>query len=121
MRRRRHRRRTLPPGPQAHAGPTEAGTHLVHPVLAVMVLHALVQCPGRQHQHEVAGAHDALDELVLKLARFQFLHIDEDTEAVQLQVHLQEAARRSVSLPWPRPKARGCPPARSSSPGQLGA
>lgn len=86
-----------------------------------MVLHALVQRPSRQHQHKVAGAHNTLDELVLKLARFQFLHIDEDTEAVQLQVHLQEAVKRSMSLPWPHPKARDCLPARSSSPGQLGA
>lgn len=105
---RKNGKRTLSPGPQANAGTTEDSTYLVHPVLAVMVLHALVQCPGRQHQHKVAGTHDTLDELVLELACFQLLHIDEDIEAVQLQVHLQEAAKRSCvnALAWP--KEPGC-------------
>ena len=85
----------MSPGPQVNIGATEPSTHLAHPVLAVMVLHALVQSPSRQHQHKVAGTHDTLDELVLELACLQLLHINEDTEAMQLQVHLQEAVRRS--------------------------
>lgn len=41
--------------------------HLVHPVLALRVCHALIQRVGREDQHEVAGAQDALGQLVLKL------------------------------------------------------
>lgn len=65
--------------------------HLVHPVLALGVCHALIQRVGREDQHEVAGVQDALDQLVLKLPCLQLLHIDEHTEAMQLQVDLQEA------------------------------
>lgn len=104
---------TLCPGPQANAGNTEASTYLVHPVLAVVVLHALVQSPSRQNQHKIAGTHDTLNELVLELARFQLLHINEDTEAVQLQVHLQEAAKRScvTATASPQgPRQPACPP-----------
>lgn len=74
-----------------------------------MVLHALVQGPGGQHQHKVAGTHDTLDELVLKLAGFQFLHINEDIEAMKLQVHLQEAVRRPFVTALASPKGLRLP------------
>lgn len=63
----------------------------MHPVLALGVCHALIQRVGREDQHEVTGSQDALDQLVLKLPCLQLLHIDEDAEAVQLQVDLQQA------------------------------
>lgn len=75
-------------------------TYLVHPVLAVMVLHALIQRPSRQHQNKIASRHDTLDELILEFAGFQLLHVDEDAEAMQLQVHLQEAAEGRGSTLW---------------------
>lgn len=86
----------------------QADTYLVHPVLAVMVLHTFVQRPSREHQDKVSSRHDTLDELVLELAGFQLLYIDEDAEAMQLQVHLQEAAGIS-SIPWPGPKTQSPP------------
>lgn len=41
---RKIRKRTFSLMPQAKVVP-EANTYLVHPILAVVVLHALVQCP----------------------------------------------------------------------------
>lgn len=66
-------------------------SYLVHPVLALGVCHALIQRVGREDQHKVAGAQDALGQLVLELPCLQLLHVDEDAEAVQLQVDLQQA------------------------------
>lgn len=66
-------------------------SHLMHPVFAFGVPHALVKGVARKQHHEVPGAHHALNELVLKLPGLQLLHVDEDAESVQLQVDLQEA------------------------------
>jgi hypothetical protein len=65
-----------------------------------------------------------LDKLVLEFAGFQLLHVDEDAEAVKLQVHLQEAAgwgwgkRVNTLAAWPQTPATK--PACPFSPGQLG-
>lgn len=81
-------------------GPLPVGvSHLVHPVLALGVRHALIQRVGREDQHEVTGAQDALDQLVLELPCLQLLHVDEDAEAVQLQVDLQQAGGREETAP----------------------
>lgn len=71
--------------------PCDGISYLVHPVLALGVSHAFIQRVGRKDQHKIAGAHDALDQLVLKLPCLQLLHVDEHAEAVQLQVDLQQA------------------------------
>lgn len=63
----------------------------MHPVFHCSVTHAFVQCACGQDQDEVASPLDALYQLVLKLARFQLLYINEDAEASNLQVHLKEA------------------------------
>lgn len=64
---------------------------LMHPVFHCSVTHAFVQCVCRQDQDEVASPLDALNQLVLKFSCLQLLHIDEDTEASNLQVHFEEA------------------------------
>lgn len=72
---------------------------LMHPVFHCRITHAFVQCVCRQDQDEVSSPLDALNQLVLKFSRLQLLHIDEDAEASNLQVHLQEAGdeRRNKS------------------------
>lgn len=57
---------------------------LVHPVFHCSVTHALVERIRRQDQDEVACPLDALNQFVLEFARFQLLHIDEDTESPNL-------------------------------------
>lgn len=68
----------------------------MHPVFRCSVTHAFVQCVCGQDQDEVASPLDALYQLVLKFTRLQLLHINEDAEASNLQVHLKEAGGGGV-------------------------
>lgn len=66
-------------------------SYLVYPVLALGVLHAFIQCIWGEDQHKIPSTQHALDQLIFKLPCLQLLHVDEHAEAVELQVHLQQA------------------------------
>lgn len=87
------------PAPTSTELPPDGISYLVHPVLALGVCHAFIQCVWREDQHKIAGTHDALDQLVLKLPCLQLLHVDEHAEAVQLQVDLQQAGGKRGTAP----------------------
>ena len=56
----------------------EGGADLaVDPVLALVVTQAAIQRVGCQHQEEILGLADALQQVVVEFTRFQPLHVDE--------------------------------------------
>ena len=66
---------------------------LVDPVLLLVVVDAAVHGARRAHQDKVARRPDALQQVVVKLARLQACHVQEDSVVPQLQVHLQQAGQ----------------------------
>ena len=70
----------------------------MHPVLELRVAHASVEAVRGEHEHEVARVAHAVQQVIVELPRPQLLYIQEDSEAPQLQVHLQQAAREVVRL-----------------------
>ena len=61
----------------------------------MIVTDAAVERVGRQHQQEVASVAHVVHEVVVELSRPQSLDVEEDGEAANLQVHLQQAASTS--------------------------
>jgi hypothetical protein len=69
----------------------------VNPVFALCVANAAIQSVRSQHEEEVASLSDALQKVVVKLAGFQPLHIDEDGERPQMQMDLQQTVHDKQS------------------------
>ena len=65
------------------------------PVFVVVIADAAVERSGREHEHEVASVAHVVHEVVVELSRPQSLDVEEDGEAANLQVHLQQAASTS--------------------------
>lgn len=63
---------------------------LVDPIFAFDVGDAPVQGVGSEHEEEVSGLLDTLQEVVVELAGLQSLDVDEDGKPSQLQVDLQQ-------------------------------
>ena len=62
----------------------------VHPVLALVVANAAIERVGCEDQKEKLGLTDTLQQVVVKFARLQTLHIDKDGKIPQLQVDCYE-------------------------------
>ena len=54
-----------------------ARNYLVDPVLAVDIVDAAVECVGCEHEEEIACLSYGVQQVVVKLASLQPLHVDE--------------------------------------------
>ena len=65
-------------------------THPVDPVLLVLVVDAAVERARSEDQDEVPRVADAVQQVVVKLARSQLLYVEEDGQSSHLKVDFQQ-------------------------------
>ena len=72
----------------------------MHPVLEFRVGDTPVEGVGGEHEDEVPGVADTVQEVVVKLPRSQLLYVEKHGEAAYLQVYLEQTGgrRRNRSL-----------------------
>lgn len=63
----------------------------MYPIFLFVVTNAPIESIGCQNNYEVTGMPHTLQQTLVKLARTQPLDVNENCEATQLQVHLQQA------------------------------
>ena len=72
-----------------HIDPPRPTTYPVDPVVLLLVSHTPVQGVGSEHDDEVLGRLDRLQQTFVKLPCSQPLDVDEDGEASQLEVDFE--------------------------------
>ena len=66
----------------------------MHPVFEFCVGDAPVKGVGGQHEDEVPGIADTVQQVIIKLPRSQLLNVEKHGEATHLQVYLEQTGGR---------------------------
>lgn len=70
----------------------------VDPILPLVVAQAAIERVGRQHQQEIFGLADELQEIVVEFAGLQALDVNEDGKVPQLEVDCTQGGRINQTL-----------------------
>lgn len=64
----------------------------MNPVFSLEITHATIERIRSQHQDEVSGVVNAVQQVVVELAGAKLLNIEEYSQTSQLQMYLEQAA-----------------------------